>query len=336
MVLELSGDDVERIVKNKFQRLLLPLVLIALPVIISLAILSIGWDISFSVTARTEVITIDAAGEALPEWTIKDARLEEYTIDPSVDGGMAPDIRQLSGTLAIGRGAYVRVEYAGRDFVYIDVSSSNTEPDTSIATFRDGETGTSEFIRDGFSLRLSVKSDGSKVLLPIGGVLTVGDIVHLQGAADQYILQEGSVEGVAEEAVSDGRFVAVEAEVDPGDVISFWNAVDDPATSIGFLEFRHGSSMLAQILGNAAWVKVDRLGSDGYKIQPTLWDRVSKDQFFQKSALIYSGLVPIFLSLLIYWSRTKIASRSAPRPKRIEEAKAKPEAIKEQAEPDET
>lgn len=309
MVLELSGDDVERIVTNRLRRFLLPVVMMILPIAISGAALLTGWDISFSITARTEVITIDAVESALPDWALSDARLEVYAINPAEDDGLVPSVRKVSGVLTVSRDAYVRVEYPGREFIYIYVSQTNPDSDRALATFRDNQTGKSEFILDDFSIELSVNSASSKVLLPISGVVTVGDIVHLQGASDQFVLQDGAVEGLAEEVVSDGRFIAVESSVAPGDVITLWQSDGKPAPGMGFLEIRQGNSMLVQFLGNAAWAKVDRLGSDGYQIKPSVWDRVSKDQFFQASALIYSALVPMLLSLLIYWSRSGVASR---------------------------
>jgi hypothetical protein len=140
---------------------------------------------------------------------------------------------------------------------------------------------------------LLIKLKERPLVVPFGGTLTVGDDVTV--GVDSLLLS-GTVNAVEAQLVGETSYVAGQQNLDTGDRVQLyikpWFKPAYPALVTGFVraepeEFSESVNALTLVAhGKADFVRVERLGSEGYKIGAPRWARFLHDPLLAAATAI--------------------------------------------------
>jgi len=252
-----------------------------------------SWQGTFSLKATTEILQIKTS-ENLLDWALKDV---EIAFDKN-------PIAKYSGYLSIDSGTIIDFQNRSDGFTYLSLRSA--DPKKKIASFlieEDGTNLTQEISSkiDAFNhlqIRITDIPKNLKYIFPFQGQLTVGDTVHSQVSLDNQLLQHGEVEILGSTVIGNSRFKALDATIDSGEKIKFIKDTKISVNGYGFITIDKLSSMDVRYYVEADFIQVSRYGSDGYHIEPTMWDRLSNDPSLKAAILIITTAVSMYIT---YW-----------------------------------
>lgn len=251
------------------------------------------WQATFSIRAETGVLEIITT-ENQPSWMLSN-------IDASVDSG---EIEQKVGILTILSNIKVKFQSLSEGGIYVTLQSMELQqPNSPIATFEDSESGLVSVVKNFLELKFPVSLNTQGYTLPFQGMIKIGDVLHSQTSLDNPILTSGNIEVFGDALFGEGRFSALEEELEPGDQMLLYNENNKPVVGYGFVAIKDHSIMQLQFHAEADYTEVSRFGSNGYLIGPTVWDRFSKDPILKILIDFLNVWVPLVLAIILISAR---------------------------------
>ncbi len=246
----------------------------------------VPWTMGFTVEARTEVLAFVSAGERMPRWHLRGARL------------LVDEDRELRGPvqLELSRHVRVRIRRVGGQSTIIEIEGSQQSVASGrlVRLFDESDRVVGEAKS---SLVIELDGDApATTTLPIAGQIIVGDVVFSQTVSTSPILREATISFLAETIFGSDRFQAGSARINAGERFYVSGGGAGPvSTARGFVRVDAAPGLFAVYHAVGRYGHVTRYGSAGYTIRASLWSRVSTDPFLRALAAVYA---PIFLILL--------------------------------------
>lgn len=224
----------------------------------------------FTLEARSEKLVVKVVDEVLAEWHFD--RLSVFR-----DPFDTEDLLALSdATLLVNPGAEVEFNRNLHGPLQIVVRAQD---EVSAGEIIDAS-GQRIELGPWSSLRVETMSTdanpgGKAMLIPFRGIVDLGDDVATGVTG---VLLEGKVQIAEEELIGNTRYVANITTLDRGDRISlFEHNTREPAIVEGFVRVGLGEALEMVAHGPAGYVMVQRLGSGGYTITPSIWRRIMEE-----------------------------------------------------------
>lgn len=145
----------------------------------------------------------------------------------------------------------------------------------------------------------------SSQILPFDGKVRIGEDV---GIGVENILLNANVQIVEKQFFREDRYIAAAFSLDAGDRVTLFqdSSKRQLADTRGFLRMKQSDAFAFTIHGEAEVLRVDRLGSNGYGISPSIWPRLTSDPIM---AAISTLLATLFLLMEFTELFTKFISR---------------------------
>ena len=248
---------------------------------------------AYSITAKTDVLAIQALEHPLNHWELdykgtlhdifndKIYNLQESEFVIKVTGGT-----ELTVTTSESRNTLV-------------VILNNNEDKSAATLYDDGK-----IINISSYAQIEIETEKS-LILPFYGTTSIGDDVS---PGIRNILHEGKIRIIEQVLGSDVRYEAGEFTLDAGDRVKLYENFDLglESTVRGFLFHANGEMLAVNIHGDASIARVYRLGSSGYSVKSSLWQRIVNDPVIVSMT---SLLAILFLMFEIFLALRKIVNK---------------------------
>ena len=243
----------------------------------------------FTVRGQTEVFNVQLTGKTINNWNISGATL-------------IPDVLFPSEEIQLGDDSFLNA-LSNTEVSISSVSTGNTE---SLFMTLENTDSVGSIVSTGNIIQLSnlveilIPISSSKII-PIEGFIRVGEDV---GDGVDKILLSSNVRIIEKQFIQDDRYTAGNFELDSGDRITLFEDFGENklAVSKGFLRIKPGENMEFTFHGEANSLRVERLGSHGYTIEPSIWPRLVNDPFV-------AGLTTIFATLFLLMEFAELFAR---------------------------
>ena len=249
----------------------------------------------FTLDGVTERVSVELTDSILSEWRLPRARL---MVDPLKESSEAIALRDA--VLLPEAGTTVQIQRHG-----VGVARLQLTIDEGRSVGRIIAEGESERSLGDWAV-LIVELEERPLMLPFRGVLVAGDDVAI--GVDS-ILLSGRISVVEAQLIGETHYLAGEQVLDAGDRVRFledrsgaaWGAEDwghavvdgfVRAESADFSEAANALSVVAH--GRADHVRVERLGSAGYRIRAPFWARFLHDPLIAGFTTILALLLLVF------------------------------------------
>jgi len=288
MDLDYSATDLVKLFRNNKASLILGISLL-IPFLLIMSAIFQSWQATFSVQAQTGVVEI-ITNENQPNWALE-------AISISVDNNEA---EVLDGILTISKDTKIRFQALADGSIYAVISPTKmANADSPIIIFDNSLTGSTVIATELFEMHFPLSSLTGQYTFPIQGTLKLGDALHSQISTGNPILMTGSIQVFGDALFGDGRFKALNEELEAGDQISLSNRNDEPVVGFGFIGLNQSHSMQLQYHAESDSVEVSRFGSDGYSVEPTIWDRLSFDPILKIIVDFLTTWIPVVLAFFL-------------------------------------
>lgn len=262
------------------------LVIISMMLIVSFLFFS-GRENIFTISGQTESISLTFTSNQLNKWDISGASLlrDFNDFEPKHLTQQEVYFSPAQGASAI----VSRKLNRSTEEIFIVISKDEGSV---------GEIETESGIEKlGSYIEISIPLVQARIF-PFVGALSIGEDVAV--GVDS-ILLSGTVKIIEQEFLSKGRYIAGEYNLDRGDRVELF--MDDEllqASQVkGFMRFTKDNPIDITCHGVGEVVKVERLGSAGYAISPSVWARLAKDPFI-------TAVTSLFATLLLLMEFTEL------------------------------
>ena len=228
----------------------------------------------FTINVTTEIAHLKITNSALTEWTIPEGKYYDDPFTETPKGNIA-----LGSTLNLEPGTEVEIHRNKNNIMTIVLRHENK----MIGTLQ--SSSDTHILKDWAILSLTTKK--MIQLLPFQATLTLGNDV---GVGTSSIMTEGKITIVEKQLWGGERYTAGENELDPGDKIKLMRK-NKTAIVSGFIRITDDANLKIVVHGIADFAKVERLGSSGYSIKPSLLARVINDPLLSALTVILGLLV---------------------------------------------
>lgn len=172
---------------------------------------------SFTVKGSTEIVVVDMVSDGAPEWEVPDieacirtpAPPDETLAVQQCSTTLYKGVRSEEAVLRWSDGHRLTFRILGKDQIEIFVERS---PEATPVLLDQEE------ITNGSFLYIPFQNDGERVLLPVRGYVTIGDVPN---ASDSFLLIDGRYEIRQELELWKKPYVVEDGTLFPGDRISF-------------------------------------------------------------------------------------------------------------------
>ena len=262
------------------------LVIISMMLIVSFLFFS-GRENIFTISGQTESISLTFTSNQLNKWDISGASLlrDFNDFEPKHLTQQEVYFSPAQGASAI----VSRKLNRSTEEIFIVISKDEGSV---------GEIETESGIEKlGSYIEISIPLVQARIF-PFVGALSIGEDVAV--GVDSVLLS-GTVKIIEQEFLSKGRYIAGEYNLDRGDRVELF--MDDEllqASQVkGFMRFTKDNPIDITCHGVGEVVKVERLGSAGYAISPSVWARLAKDPFI-------TAVTSLFATLLLLMEFTEL------------------------------
>ncbi|MFC1520330.1 hypothetical protein ACFL6Z_11530 [Pseudomonadota bacterium] len=127
-------------------------------------------------------------------------------------------------------------------------------------------------------------------IFPFVGAISLGEDVAV---GVESILLNGTIKIIEQEFIGKGRYVAGEYSLDRGDRVELFqdDKLQHTSQVKGFMRLSKGNPIDIISHGVGEVAKVERLGSAGYAISPSVWARLAKDPFIAAVTSLFAILL---------------------------------------------
>jgi len=281
--------------KNRFSQRTIKWTFIAGMLTIMSTLFLSGRENIFTVNGKVESATLTFAENRLNKWNITGA-----SIITDLDNLEPELLQQQEVYFSPAKGATATVNFrigTKRKEIFITVASEQ------------GSIGVIESEDGSFTLgtytEIIVPFEHSKIF-PFVGSMQLGEDVAV---GVENILLEGTVKIIEQEFIGDGRYVAGEYNLDRGDRVVLYldNNLTRTSQVKGFMRLTDNNAIAITAHGVGEVVKVERLGSAGYKISPSVWARLTHDPLIAAITTLFATLLLLmeFSELIVNLSAKK-------------------------------
>ena len=269
-------------------------------ILVSLLALYLVWErpTAITISANTELgsITID-----MPDGTATSPLHKiEFTNE-----GVTQQFENVRIAFLRGTQLTLRREYGGP--LWLETSIPHNSPDTNTANILLSTGEVIEIQGEGF-LSVPLNTDGNikSFYLAFEGPVIVGGIVRPRSSGflvdgEVSITEKpllGNLFGEGGSLLSDVPYIVSRVSLDPGDRVQFISSDGNDIVARGAIIAGPTGRMQMVAHAKATAVKVDRFGSAGYSIRPTLTDRIMNEPLF----ILLSVLLGLTLLVLQVFS----------------------------------
>lgn len=253
------------------------LVLLIIPTLLVATVITYPRDNVFSIHANTNVIALELQQSPLNQWDISSAKLITDPFEPGhyvldeIDSYIIFNDGVKANIMTLDSALHVTLEHE-KSIGNIDSSSLKK----TLGTYAE--------------LTIPVSDDR---IFPFNATMVLGE--HVSVGVNS-ILHDAQITIVEEKLFRHGRYLSGEHRLEMGDKVSFYSNRDSMIKPAGKGFFKASSDDPIVVVSHtpASIARVDRLGSTGYDIKPSVWSRLMHDPVI---AAITTLIATIFLSL---------------------------------------
>lgn len=247
----------------------------------------------FTVNGDTESITIEFSANNINQWNVSNASVLLDVTEPENLLELSSESYFIPQNLTTAR--IVIKPYGKEQYAFVISAETDNASVGQIET-------PNEVIDLPAYAEISVPITYSKIL-PFDGRVRIGEDV---GIGVENILLNANVQIVEKQFFMDDRYIAATFSLDAGDRVSLFqnSSKQRLADTRGFLRMKQSDGFAFTIHGEADVLRVDRLGSDGYSISPSIWPRLTSDPIM---ASITTLLATLFLLVELTEAFTRLA-----------------------------
>ena len=243
-----------------------------------------SWQATFSVNANTGIVEIDTHTKQ-NSWYLSD-------INISID---SEESQVKTGALVISKNTEIKFTTFNNGNILVQITSNFlADAKAIIATFEDSIGEEIYLIKESLEFILSNEDN---YIFPIQGQWKTGDVIHSQTSEDNPILFNGQIRVYGNTFFSEGKFQAIEELLEAGDQMELKYHNNKPAIGSGFVSMNKDYGLQIQYHAEADYADIKRFGSEGYKISPTIWNRLSNDPI---SVILFNIFITLAPFILIY------------------------------------
>ncbi|PKH33595.1 hypothetical protein [Shewanella sp. ALD9] len=262
------------------------LVIISMMLIVSVLFFS-GRENIFTISGQTESISLTFTSNQLNKWDISGASL-------------LSDFNDFEPKHLTQQEVYFSPAQGASAIVSRKLNRSTEEIFIVISKYEGsvGEIETENGIEKlGSYIEISIPLVQARIF-PFVGALSIGEDVAV--GVDS-ILLSGTVKIIEQEFLSKGRYIAGEYNLDRGDRVELFmdDELQQASQVKGFMRLTKDNPIDITCHGVGEVVKVERLGSAGYAISPSVWARLAKDPFI-------TAVTSLFATLLLLMEFTEL------------------------------
>ncbi|MCF6317862.1 MAG: hypothetical protein L3J83_01065 [Proteobacteria bacterium] len=266
-----------------------------------------SWQATYSVNANTGIVEI-SVHKKQNSWYLKDVNI---SIDSNND-------QVKTGTLVVFKNTNIKFTAYNNGNVFVEISSNSVANTKGIiATFEDSLGGKIQTIKQSLGFLLTSNNGYN---FPIQGQWKIGDVIHGQTSEENPILLNGQIRVYGNTFFSDGKFQAIEELLEAGDQMELKYNDARPSIGSGFVSMNEDYGMQVQYHAEADYADMNRFGSAGYKISPTIWHRLSNDPI---SVILFNIFITLAPFILIYIKIKGITQNNVSDTKKIKKKKDK-------------
>lgn len=281
--------------KNRFsQRGIKWAFILGMLTIISTLFLS-GRENIFTVNGEVESANLTFAENRLNKWNITGASIitDLDSLEPML-------LQQEESYFSPSKGAMATVNLSkGTKTREIFIVVTSEQDSVGVIESEDGS------LTLGAYIEIVIPLEYARIL-PFVGAIQLGEDVAV---GVENILLNGTVKIIEQEFLGDGRYVAGEYNLDRGDRVELY--LDEKLTQTsqvkGFMRLTDNNVIAITVHGVGEVAKIERLGSAGYKISPSVWARLTHDPLIAAITTLFATLLLLmeFSELIVNLSAKK-------------------------------
>ncbi len=266
-----------RFASNKLLSTLLGLLLIAT------AALSL-WkpDATFSIDARTQILTWTPGERGIPRWQFRSARMYR---------GDEPEPIDFSGNVELTPNAIVTLTRLGDGPLRVTVEPTDSSSPVLNIYGLDEEWIDAVYEPSVFVMDINTAEDA--IMLLMTGQLDIGQEFGQYGSESPELLKSAKVSILGHTIDGRSLYDGGSTELDAGDYVRF--GVNSNAVGQVIVDTEPGLAIIARVIADN--VEVRRYSSQGYEIQSSLFSRLKNDNVLQAlwASLLFLGGVRRYL-----------------------------------------
>jgi hypothetical protein len=253
-------------------------ILISIALILMLFMLLANRENIFTLNGQADSVTVTFSKNQLNQWNISGAKVL-YNLDTLEE----LELSTLESYFAPKEGSTAVLSFRFNDQIqelFIVVTSESG----SVGVIDDQ----GREIALGSYLEIALPLNKTRIL-PFDGRVRLGEDVAV---GVENILLSGSVKIIEQQLIGEARYVAGEYSLDRGDRVELYlnEQLLDASQVKGFMRLTQGNPIEITSHGIAEVAKVERLGSAGYKISPSVWARLTNDPFIAALTTMFGTL----------------------------------------------
>jgi len=276
-------------------------VLLLLP-IAAIVALYVPLSSTFSVEATTGYLRVKSIDKTL-QWHVENATV---TLDPLL-GDFEPIL--FTGQIEVFPDTLTQFQIGPDREMLVEISRPEGGP---VARFSNA-TDEPDPVLDGDVVIVVPAASATSVVWPIIGHVVLGDVAVERISSARLFLNKARVTVLGKSLLSDARFEAGEHQLTMGDRLeilgcpptsalftSLFRACAAPTTAFGLVTTTPAPDSFLRVSYHAHGRRglVDRFGTRGFEIRPSVWARLASDPVFQTLLLVVAPLMPALAAVL--------------------------------------